>query len=75
MKRGLAFVIFAILSLGAVMVLFGAWFSWSMADFDCIDGYWACRQPWLLRDGPWVAGVILAWIAAAVWLYRTREKF
>jgi len=20
------------------------WFTWSMADFDCIDGYWACRN-------------------------------
>lgn len=46
------------------------WFVWSMADFDCADGYWVCRRHLLddvaLQVGlPW-----LVWCGCAVALAR-----
>ena len=72
--RPLWVFIFALLSVVAAIFLFVAWSGWVMAEFDCADGYLQCRRAWFHDNGVWVAGIIMAWAGAAIWLYRTREK-
>jgi hypothetical protein len=72
--RGLWIFLFATLSAIALLILFVAWFSWGMADFDCADGYIECRHPWFSEFGILVAVTTLLWTAAAIWLFKTRKK-
>jgi len=66
------FLVVALLPLA--LWLFAHWFEWSMADFDCIDGYWECRRniagPMALRVGL----AILAWVLLALLVVRQRKK-
>ena len=72
--RGLWIFLFAMLTIGAIVLLFPAWYVWGMADFDCADGYLECRRSWFSKFGILVAGTVAIWTAAAVWLFKTRKK-
>jgi hypothetical protein len=72
--RPLWLFVFSLASVVVAIVLFIALFSWSMADFDCADGYLACRQLWFRNEGIWAGMIIISWSVGAAWLYRTREK-
>lgn len=66
---------FVLFSAGLCFWLFANWYAWSMADFDCVDGYWACRRrimvPTILQVGlPSVAWMIFA---ALLWRKGTRS--
>ena len=72
--RPLWVFVFSLLSVVTALYVLLSLFDWGMAEFDCEAGYLACRQNWIRNEGPWTAAVVLAWTAAAIWLYRTREK-
>jgi hypothetical protein len=72
--RPLWFYIFALSSVVAGIFLLLSFFDWLMAGFDCGNGYFACRQTWFRNEGVWSAVIAVVWTAAAIWLYRTREK-
>ncbi len=51
---------------------FANWYEWSMAEFDCADGYWECRRSLIdrmaLRLGlPFVAWSFLAGLLVREW--------
>jgi hypothetical protein len=69
----LLIALFIAASFALALWLFANWFEWSMADFDCADGYWACRRnivgPTVLRVGL----AILFW-AVPAWFLRREWK-
>lgn len=54
--------------------LFANWFSWEMADFDCADGYWACRQDHLDRLPLRIGLPMLLWLLIPLALWRELKK-
>jgi hypothetical protein len=74
MKLRLLIVVFLAASFFLALWLLANWFAWSMADFDCDDGYWACRReiagPTALRVG---LG-LMAWAVPALLLLREWKK-
>ena len=55
--------------------LLANWFSWSMADFDCADGYWECRRHLVLPTVGGVGLALAAWGLLAWWLAREWKKY
>lgn len=58
---------FTLFSAALLFWLFVNWFAWSMADFDCDDGYWTCRReligPMALQIGlPLLGWLMFAWL-------------
>ena len=64
---------FIVASVLLALWLFANWYEWSMADFDCDDGYWECRRhlfgPTALRLGLPIA----AWLGL-IFLMRREGK-
>lgn len=60
-------------SFALALWLFANWYAWSMAGFDCVKGYWACRRdlagPTALRIGVGVLGWALV-AAPVLWLWK-----
>lgn len=71
---GFRLFILAMVTVVATMLLFVAYFTWDMADFDCFDGYLECRRNWLSSSGVMAFGAILGWLATFTWFFKTRKK-
>jgi hypothetical protein len=63
MRLRLAILLFLAASFALFLWLFANSFAWSMAEFDCIDGYWACRKHLI---GPTVLNVSLGFLIWAL---------
>ena len=64
----------AMVSCAALLLCVASFYTWSMADFDCFDGYFECRHLWWGESGIIVGIAALAWLATLVWFLKTREK-
>jgi hypothetical protein len=74
MKLKLLIVAYLVASCVLALWLFANWYAWAMADFDCGDGYWACRRdiagPTALRVGL----ALMLWVVPAFLLAREWRK-
>jgi len=73
-KLNLLILLFMGASCVLIWWLFGAWYEWGMANFDCVEGYWACRRH---IAGPVALYVILGlgvWAVPAILLLRAWNK-
>jgi len=74
MKRTLLTLLFVLSALGLADWLFANWYVWSMADFDCDAGYWACRRPIIVSTALQCGVPLGAWIALGVLMAREWKK-
>lgn len=65
---------FALCSLALLFWLFVNWYVWSVADLDCVDGYWACRRTMIAPMALKVGLPMVAWLLFGAMLVREGKK-
>jgi hypothetical protein len=70
------FRLFVLLMVSALCVIFlaASYYSWSMADLDCFEGYMKCRRTWWGEEGLIAGGTILIWLATLLWFLKSRKS-
>ena len=72
--QGFRIFILAMVSIVVVLLGVASFYTWSMADFDCFDGYFECRRNWWGESGIVVGVAALAWVTTLIWFFNTRKK-
>ncbi|MBY0306202.1 MAG: hypothetical protein K2W86_13775 [Sphingomonas sp.] len=69
-------IIVAFVVMTPLLCLWGVanWYEWSMADFDCADGYWECRRSLVGPVALQMGLPIAAWLVLAGLLVREWKK-
>ena len=74
MNSGFRIFVIAMVSAICVILLAASYYSWAMADFDCVDGYMECRRNWWTDAGLVAGGSVIVWLVTLIWFFRSRKS-